>query len=742
MVSRYKINANNSQGISNENLESYVIQKPNRRFINLFRFRLGVYNIFNNGKTKFAKWMTENIGEAPVIYDEYYSTKSVENMEQYLNNKGYYNATVRFEPKLKKQQVSLKYYIETGKPYRIRSVYYQTNDSILQIISNGLKRTSIIKPGQLFDLDIIKAERNRITKAMRNIGYFKFSNDYVNFKADTANNMLKADLTITINDFIIRNEKGAIIETEPHRKYYVDSTFIYYNFDPQKALKFKEQYYQSFDTLKIGEKIYILFNEKLNINPKVILRSYYIRNNAFYRIDNEIKTKQQLSLNKLFKIVTINFKEQEKVDSLPHNKLNCTIQITPFTQQSFTVEIEGSNNEGDWGSEINFRYKNKNIFKGADILSFKLKAGFQTDGRLNSDTIFYSQEYGAEMQIEIPKFLFPFQSINFDKKFRPKTLINTGYNYEKSRDYTKPALFVNYGYFWMPSAYTYHRINLLDITGIRYYKPSQRFNDFKAINDYYKYSFEDYYVYALNYTYNYSNQNKKKYGDFQFLKLFLESSGNSINLFYDIINKEKVDGVYQTFNVPFSQYVKFDFDLRLYNKRPNNTTTIYRLFMGIGYPYGNSEALPSIKKYFAGGANSMRAWSTKQLGPGSFFDSEEGAFHYYLGDIKLEANFEYRFPFIWLIDGAFFFDIGNIWTLKDVGLTGSNFKFNKFYKDLAMGVGAGLRFDFSFLVLRTDLGLKLKDPTYINDNGTHWIIGSRSLKGADFNLNIGIGYPF
>jgi outer membrane protein assembly factor BamA len=245
----------------------------------------------------------------------------------------------------------------------------------------------------------------------------------------------------------------------------------------------------------------------------------------------------------------------------------------------------------------------------------------------------------------------------------------------------------------------------------------------------------------MNYSLIFTNQNLQKSKDFIYFKFNSELAGNILYAAFKASGAEKTDGAYELFKVSFAQYALGDIDFRYYNILNPGNKIVYRFFAGAGLPYKNSTALPFEKQYFSGGANSIRAWQVRDLGPGSYIDTTHTTYSNQTADIKLEANLEYRFKLFWVLEGALFVDAGNIWAINNNdNREGAQFKFDRFYKDIAVGTGFGTRFDFSFFIFRFDLGIKTRDPEY--PDGQKWVFGSRQLGRNDFVLNLGIGYPF
>jgi outer membrane protein assembly factor BamA len=304
--------------------------------------------------------------------------------------------------------------------------------------------------------------------------------------------------------------------------------------------------------------------------------------------------------------------------------------------------------------------------------------------------------------------LLPIRSIGFVKKFNPRTSLGLAYNYQQRPDYTSTVLNFTFGYRWKTARFVTHVFNPLDLNFVKvpFISEDQRS---RIEGTYLQYSFEDHMAAVVSYSYLFNNQNIKRRGDFQYFRLNLESAGNLTQTIHRWSGESKIEGYYQLFGVQYSQFVKGDVDYRFYQNLNEDQSMAYRVFLGTGFPYGNANALPFEKKYYSGGPNSVRGWLVRSLGPGSYIDSTPPRYPNASGDIKLEANLEYRFGLFWIMEGALFLDAGNIWSINRADdRKGALFEWNRFYKELALGTGLGFRFDLKFLIFRADIGVKLR----------------------------------
>jgi hypothetical protein len=350
------------------------------------------------------------------------------------------------------------------------------------------------------------------------------------------------------------------------------------------------------------------------------------------------------------------------------------------------------------------------------------------------------QEFGVEARLRIPKFLLPVRTDQFIRKYNPQTNIRLSYNYQKRPDYIRTMANASFGYDWRGTEKIIHRVYPIEASLILTPYKSDFFREWLE-GTYLFYSYEPQLITDTRYSMIWSNQKLLKSQNFQDVRLNLETAGNLLYAGFSAFGTPPEDGNYQILGVDFAQYLKADIDLRSYIFLYEDISLVLRGFAGVGYAYGNSRSMPFVKQYFSGGANSIRAWQVKDLGPGSFNDPDESEYPNQTGDVKLEFNMEYRFKLFWKLEAALFLDAGNIWSLSsEDDREGAGFEFNRFYREMAVGTGVGARAIFSFLIFRFDLGIPLRNPYAIE--GSNWLPGNSGITGSDLTFNIAIGYPF
>jgi outer membrane protein assembly factor BamA len=732
-----------NKSIKRDDLKTHIRQKENLRILGVLKFHLWVYNL--SDKSKENGWL-KRIGEAPVIYDEVQSQRSKEQLQIYLKNKGYYNASIidSLIYSSNKRKVNLIFDIKARQPYLVRNFIYSSKDEHLLRLILKDSVNQLLKTGGIFDLDLLNAERQRISRNLKDAGYYKFSEELIRFSADTNFYNHQVDLTMNIDDASLGNDTNKVV---PHLKYKIRNFLINPTFQtPDLSGSQKDQ---KLDTLKVKDYI-LTYSGKLKYKPGLFFNVNRMRDSIYYCLQNAEKTYRAFSRLKQFKVININFLEVDSIanDSIP--LLDCRMQLSPMPGQNFSVDIEGTNSSGNLGVAGNFNYQQRNVFGGAEVFDVQLRGARERQQLINNSSLdFNTKELGFESSLTIPKFL---SFISWKQMFSfqiPETKLTIGFNYQSRPDYTRTITNLKYGYNWKTSACQFHTLNVVDLNYVHLYGQDSTF--INSIQDLYiKSSFTDHLISATNYSWMYNTQNINKREDYKYFRVNLESAGNLLSLYSMLVNKGKTEAFdpitkvkssyYEILTTRFAQYLKGDFEYRYGHMIDKSSSLVGRAFVGIGVPFGNFDVLPFEKKYFTGGANGIRAWQVRSLGPGTY-KAPLNIYPNQSSDIKLEGNLEYRFKMFWIIEGALFADAGNIWAInyKD-NREGSVFKVNEFYKQIAIGSGFGLRFDFTFFLFRLDLGLKMRDPS--KEPGKRFIPGNYPITGDQLNLSFAIGYPF
>jgi len=719
-----------------DELKSIIKQKPNRKILGVFRFHLGVYNFAALGKeTRFKRWLKNTVGEEPVIQDTLLTNKSALQLKQFLNNKGYFQSEVTDSTVYRKKKASVTYSIKLNEPYIIQDLDYIIEDPQVKMFLSIDTIHSHVKANQVFDQDKLEAERERITKLLKNLGYYNFYKEYIYFEADTNQRTRRVDLDLVIKNPAIN--AGDTSEASGHQRFYINNIYVTLNYNPKGSPVAP-------DTLVYND-YYFLTKGPLAFKPSLISQNCFVKKGDLYQVVNVDDTYKKFGDLKVFKLINISFAENKTLTN--QNLLDCSINLSPIPKQSFTVETEGTHRSGNLGIAGNLVYQNKNAFRGAELFEIRLKGGLEaqqlvsnSEDKVETFLPFNTVEIGPEFNLYFPKFLLPFKLRKISKRANPKTNFTAAYNFQRRPDYTRTIANVSLGYFWKETQYKRHTISPIDINLVKVNKSAtfeQRLNesgDFLIQN-----SYSDQLITSSKWNYVYNDQGAKQKSAFTFFRSNLELAGNTLSSLNNFFNyASDTLGKHEIFNIKYAQYIRADIDYRKYFNLNEISTLVTRMAVGIGAPYGNSQVLPFIKSFYGGGANDIRAWRARSLGPGALPDSLRSQFEQ-IGDIKFIGNIEYRFDIYKLLKAALFYDIGNVWLLReDEKRPGGKFELNKFYNELAMGTGVGLRFDFSFFIIRLDSSIPVKNPAY--PEGFRWVIKHPQIK--DLNFNLGIGYPF
>ena len=748
-----KFNGKNP-GISSDELYSVARPKPNQKFLGIARVKAYMYHLGSKGKqeSKFRTWLRDKVGERPVLFDSAASIQATGEMELYLNKVGYFYSDVSFDTKhRKKKKVDVNYMITPSVPYLLKTVEYVIEDSVIyQFIRKSKTETKII-PGSIYNAFRLDDERDRITEILQNNGYYYFSRDYVFFEIDSAmgNHEMNLKVKIIPNMVASADEPWKVIPI-PHKRYFIRNIYIRPNFDPLAQTSIQ------LDTILITvnyknksakpSDYYILHQNTDHIHPRTIVQSVFIKSGDPFSQTDIKMTRSRIAELGVFSYSNIRFAEVPAPVNALSGLLDCNIDLSKRKLHSFTVETEVTNSGGRPGIGLNFTYQNSNIFRGSETLRLRAKGGleaqkiFGSNADYSTSTPFFNTiETGLEVSIIFPRFLIPVRQERFPKYFRPKTTTSLGIGYENRPEYERWLTNLSFGYDWKESERKRHQVFPFDwsIVNVTTSPEFQQQLD-EEPNDRVKNQYTDNLIMAGRYTFTYNTQDIRKIQNFIYFRGSLETAGNLLNAGSNIADAN-VDSIghYVLFGIPFAQYVKIDGDLRFFNVITRNNSLAYRLFMGVGYAYGNAEYLPLEKGFYGGGANDMRGWPYRLLGPGSYNNPEDNFDR--MGDIQLEGNLEYRFPVYSFFKSALFVDIGNIWLLKeDDSYPGGKFNFDSFYKELAIDVGLGLRLDFNFFIMRIDFAIPLRDPA--EPENERWVINKWQF--SDFIINFGIGYPF
>lgn len=771
ILSKNHITINNST-ISKGELNSYIQQDPNHKFLGM---KMGMYiysasrPLDDSACNFFEKYILRKVGDKPVEIDDDLTQLSCQNIKTYLKSRGCFNAEIHSEllPVKKpyapwsyyKRRRQISYIVNIPSRAVIDTFIVKTEDTTLQSTIEGLFKQTPLKKGSWYNEDELIKIRNEVSSAMKNKGYYMFGTKYITFQVDTMQGIDKTKIIMLVSNPVWSTTDSI---HNRHKPYRVSKIYIYPNYYSPTS----NEYLPPIDTVLYFHKqqkgyavtpLYFINNTtKPFIKERAIMRCILMQNNNLFSPSASENTYSALSQLRNFKYIDINYEDiTKKVKDT--NDLACYIRLTrnkPISlSSSFEVNYSATNSTGamaedkssNFGMEANLSYKDKNLIHGAEIFTTTLKLAGEINSKIFTDAssykgldFFNAFEAGLDFSLELPRFLAPFSTSFYSMKFHPHTSIKTGYDIQKRSYYNRSIFTLNYGYSWNTSEKRFYSLIPVEVN---YVKMDITDNDYaaliKSMDRRIQYQMSDHLVMAARLSYVYNGQNVQQRKDFNYFTLNLESAGNLLYAYSQVATlKQNSSGNATVFNIPFAQYLRVDASFIRYKYINKSTTFAYKIYAGAGYPYGNADALPYEKSFFVGGANSVRAWQLRWLGPGS--SKPENDKYDRAGDITLGASLEYRFKMFGPIEGAAFTDFGNIWTFNDIdNQKGGKFSKN-FYKEIACGIGFGLRADIKVLILRLDFAAKLWDPS--KDLDDRFVLTDNRFK--DLSLQFGIGYPF
>ncbi|PBQ33518.1 hypothetical protein CNR22_17620 [Sphingobacteriaceae bacterium] len=733
-----KITVNSNDQVNKKQIKSEMEKvlrpKPNQTILGI-RFKLWFYyKAGENPKKKFKKMIKNKIGEPPVLYDPGNPTVVSDIMVNRLNNLGYFDANSRFEVKEKEKTVSVNYTVMVTKPYSINQAVFPEEKDEMSIRVKDTESETFIKPGVQYNLDLLKGERSRIDAAVKNEGFYYFNPDYILFKADTNLRNKTINVKVTLKKDI--PYKATV-------RYYLNNIYI------NPSFRLKDTVTRAIsDTVKIDGYYYL--NKDSMFIPTAVTRHVFLRKNDPYSRKAYSLTVSRLMGMGVFRYVNVRFTDTI-MDGV--GRLNVYINMTPTPRRSLQLEVEAVTKSNNYtGPALTASYKNRNLFRGAELLILNLNTNYETQFS-GAQKGLNSYEVGANTQLYLPQFVIPFVTIkNVSTQFVPRTKFDLGFrNLNRVQYFNMNAVNFSYGYTWKETIRKEHELNPIAINFARLINTTKIFDDLLIENPFLRQSFEEQFTLGGNYAFTYNSLVNSSLQHQYYFNITADISGNSAYFIQRLATgrRPSEDNPYTLFGYRYSQYSKISTDGRYHYIINKNSNVATRVLAGAGIPYGNSRTMPYIKQFFSGGSNSIRAFLPRTVGPGIYRKPDSlrnKAFLDQAGDIKFEANAEYRFTIISVLKGAVFLDAGNIWLLhKNNEQPGGEFNFSTFYKQLALGTGFGLRLDITYFVLRFDLGMPLRRPYVQENNG--WVVKQinfrdRAWRGQNLVLNIAIGYPF
>lgn len=686
-------------------LEPYIRQKANSKWFSLFKIPLGTYALAGKDTTKWINRTLHKIGEEPVIFDTLQSNLTLTDLRTAMQNMGYMHSTVTLDKKVKGKKLIAIYTLHPGEPYYINSVHYDIQDkNIEKILSLDDPKNQRLIKGNQFTVEKLDNERERITNILMDNGYYKFHKDFIQYSADSARNSQDINITMHILKYRANSDSPETIHPQYtiHKINYLNSDSI-----------------------------------KNHLRPKVLEYNTSLEHDKLFNATALQKTYNNFGKLGAVKYTNITFTE------LPDtNSLDCNIQVSMNKPSTLSFQPEGTNTAGDLGAAASLTYTNRNLFRGSELFSVELRGAFEAITGLEGYKDQNYQEYSVETKLAFPRFVAPLLSRDFRRRSQATSELSFSWNLQNRPEFHRRVFSLAWRYRWsVPKHNISYRFDLLDLNYV--YMPwiSETFkhdylDSVSNRNAILRYNYEDLLIMKTGFGLNY-NDNKNA------IRANVETAGNLLDFVAHTAGfHQNENGQYSLFNIAYAQYVKFDFDYtRLLRFDTHNMLAMHADF-GIACPYGNSDILPFEKRYFSGGANSVRGWSVRELGPGKFRGTDGRIdFINQTGDMKLDLNLEYRTFLFWKLNGAVFVDAGNIWTLRNYEeQPGGQFKFDEFYKQIAVAYGLGLRLNFDYFILRMDMGMKAINPAYETPQEHYAIIHPNFSR--DFAFHFAVGLPF
>ncbi len=751
--SKIKLTGKSYPEIKISDFKPYAQPKRNKKFI---FWRVQLWNYYQNEKkhTKFSEWRNRKMGESPVYFYKEDVARNALNMEKYLTDIGFFHSKVDYSIKLneKKKLADVIYMISPARPYRYDSVKFVIEDSTLRPFLLNQEKASLLKKGDVYNAYTMDNERDRITQLLRNQGYYYFNRNYIQFLIDTNFQKHIANLQIDIKarEEADETHPGKMVRL-PHIRYFLDSVDIYPDYDPLNP----RDYTPVVHVIRFpNDSVVYHYNYFCRPHKRFALSTFdntiHLKPGTPYS-DKAVKdTYRPLFNYKVLKTTNISFEPVEKAAANTGSigYLNARIQMQTGKLNNISIEAVGTNSSGDLGVNGVLSFTNKNIFRRGEVFSLNFNGGFEAQhlSKLPSDSaiispkgngLFNTFEAGVNASVTFPMTLFPFRRYRVSDM--AETRLGVGYSYNIRPYYTQNISNIEFSYSWKQGKYLKHMLTPVNLNFVKV-NPTPEFREIleKETNQQLKEQYSDHMIAGLRYSIIFNNQKPHRAGNFNYLRLDLETSGNMLRAMNGLFGGTKDTlGNFTLFGVPYSQYFRFNLDYRHYiHFDSQGKALVLRELMGVVIPYLNSAVVPYEKGFFAGGANGMRAWRFRTLGPGSYSGSGN---YERVGDIQLEVNMEYRFPIINFLKGAFFIDAGNIWNLNASStFPGGEFAWSTFAKEIALDTGLGVRLDFSFFIFRVDFAIPLQDPSF--PIGERWRFDY--LQWKDVVINFGIGYPF
>ena len=699
-------NMNPEVRLNTTELRQYVLKRGNSRWFGAARLPLRTYSLSGRDTTRWLNRVLRSIGEEPQLFDALSTIQSRKNLQTQLQNMGYLRAHVHVDTAIHGRKIMVNYQLNPGRRYYIRQFNYDIQDTVIARLLKGFENRRGLRSGMVFNVDNLENERVRMTSFLTQRGYYRFNKDYITFRADSLSGTNEVDLTLLLHPY--RNGQDSVFTDHP----------VY----------------------RIGRIRYISGSSEDSVihqRPSVLRVNTFLTANGLYSSSDLQNTYHHFSRLGAVRYTNITFRERKD-----EPVLDCNIQVTTNKPSTISFQPEGTNTAGDMGAAATLTYQNRNLFRGSEMLSVELRGAYEAIRGLEGYSSANFVEYSLGARLNFPRFIAPFLSRTFRRRTLATSEVSILYDMQNRPEFRRRVFTAGWRYKWNdPRHHDRYQLDLLDLNYISMPWISETFrreylDNTTSRNSILRYNYQDLFIMRDAFSYTYNNGRWA-------IKANVETAGNLLNLMATTFRfRRNEEGQYTFFDLAYAQYVRTNFDYTRNLQLDYNSQLVFHVGLGVAYPYGNSRILPFEKRYFSGGANSLRGWSVRSLGPGKFA-GRDGRIDFInqTGDMKLDVNLEYRANLFWKFSGALFVDAGNIWTLREYEeQPGGQFKFSTFLQQLAASYGLGLRLNFDYFIVRFDMGMKAVNPAYENEREHFPIIHPKLSR--DFAFHFAVGLPF
>ena len=736
LLSRVSLQSDN-RNVAPEDYRGYIRQEANSRWFNLVKVPLGLYCMSRADSTKRSGRIWKRLGQAPVVYDSVQTEQSVTALRAALRTRGYLKAEASAESNTRKRRTKVRYQLLPGDLWTIDSVVYESDDSTMLFLLHEYARETLLHKGSALDVAVLSQERDRIIGKLQNNGYFAINKDYIAFTADT-----------------LPGRQTALVHLTLSRPEDVSSSLAYRQHTFRDINIYEGQNLSDSANVRTLPDFTIHYEKRQWLHSHVYENHTALLNGALFAERDVQATYAGLGALQAVAIPTIRVRPVPlaESDSL-HPQLDAHIVVTPAERYTISAEVDGTNTNGDLGAAVSLNFTNRNAFHGAEVLSLKLRGAYEAIKGLEGYKDQNYTEYSAEISLRMPTFKFPLMPRKLNKELKAVSELGIMYNSQDRPEFHRRILTGRWAYTWQHhnDQRWQHTIDVLNLNYVFLPWISETFRTeylegTNARSSILRNTYENLLIMRIGYSFVF---NSRKFAPLSpgmmgwQLRFNVETAGN---LLYGAsclgVFKKDVNKQYEAFGIPFSQYAKIDLDYSTSFAIDKNNSLSFHALFGLAIPYGNSLIIPYEKRYFAGGANGVRGWNVRELGPGSYHTSDGKVnFINQTGNLQLLLSLEYRTRLFWKFSGAAFIDAGNIWnTRRYDDIPHAHFKFDKFWNQIAVAYGIGLRFNMDYFILRFDAGMKAINPAVTEGKG-HYPIAHPKLS-RDFALHFAVGLPF